>query len=207
MENEEKPDGEGYLDFKLRIEEGDLALHLRAAQDWHNDPDNPQATLARYFELFAAERHLENMYHSPEREDRLAREAETQLARIQNPALRQKTGEHIASRIEYWWEGRFRDSCNFLEVHESDVRWRAKERQAANPGETEGQSWFLAKNKAVDMHLDDVHALENSARRDITRIIDAAVERDRCEPAHEDACPDIQRNRISRSERDSGRER
>ena len=57
------------------------------------------------------------------------------------------------------------------------------------------------------MHLDHVHVLENRARRDITRIIDAAVERDRRELAYEDACPDTQRNRTSRSERDSGRER
>ena len=207
MENEEKPDREGYLDFKLRVEQGDLALQIRAGQDWHNDPDNPQAPLARYFELFATERHLDDMYDSREREDRLAREAQTQLARIRNDALRENTAEHVARRIEYWSAERFRESCNFLEVHESGVRRRAKERQAAHPGETEGQSWFVAKKKGVDVHLDYAHVLENSARRDITSIIDAAVERDRREPAHEDASPDIQRNRISRSERDSGRER
>lgn len=76
MENEEKSDREGYLDFKLRVEQGDLALRLRAGQDWHNDPDNPQAPLAQYFDLFSAERHLDSMYHDRDRLDRLAREAE-----------------------------------------------------------------------------------------------------------------------------------
>lgn len=207
MENEEKSDREGYLDFKLRVEQGDLALRLRAGQDWHNNPDNPQAPLAQYFDLFSAERHLDSMYHDRDRLDRLAREAENQLVKIRNDTRRQKTAEHVASRIEYWSVARFRDSCNFLEIHEWDVRARAKERQAAHPGETEGQSWFAAKKEAIDVHLDHVHVLENRARRDITRIIDAAVERDRRELAYEDACPDTQRNRTSRSERDSGRER
>ena len=81
MENEEKSDREGYLDFKLRVEQGDLALRLRAGQDWHNNPDNPQAPLAQYFDLFSAERHLDLMYHDRDRLDRLAREAENQLVK------------------------------------------------------------------------------------------------------------------------------
>jgi hypothetical protein len=188
---EERANREGYLEFKLRIEQGDVKLHSCAAQEWHDDPDHPQTTRARYFQLFAAERRLDSLFCSTERERLVGREADQQMLRLRSEALRQATGTHVASRMEYWRVGRFRETCNYLEVHEGDVKDRALQREAAHPGESEPQSWFHAKQEAVDAHLDRLCLLEKKARRDIQRIIEAAVTRERRAPAREEQRIDL----------------
>src|SRR5690349_4886769 len=192
----ERANREGYLDFKLRIEQGDVKLHSRAAQEC--DPDHPQSALESYFQLFAAERRLDSLLCSTERERLVAREADQQMLRIRSEVLRQATAKHVASRMEYWRVGRFRETCNYLEVHEKDVKDRALQRQAANPCESEPQSWFHAKQEAVDAHLHQLHMLEKKARRDIQRIVEAAVARDPLAPSREEQRIDIVRGRISR---------
>jgi hypothetical protein len=191
MQEEERANREGYLEFKLRIEQGDVKLHSRAAQEWHDDPDHPQTTRARYFQLFAAERRLDSMFLGTERERLVTREADQQLLRIRSEALRRATATHVASRMEYWRVGRFRETCNYLEVHETDVKERALQRQSANPGESEAESWFHAKQEAVDAHLHQLCMLEKKARRDIQRIIETAVTRDRSASAQEEQSIDI----------------
>src|SRR6185437_2863629 len=114
--------------------------HSRAAQEC--DPDHPQTALECYFQLFEAERRLDSLFCSTERERLVAREADQQMLRIRSEALRNATAKHVASRMEYWRVGRFRETCDYLEVHEWDVKDRALKRQATNPGETEAQSWF-----------------------------------------------------------------
>ena len=150
----------------------------RAAQEWENDPDHARTALAFYYALFAAEKKLEAMFNGREQESRVAARADREVLRIRNEALRQKTVARAARRIDYWWIGRFRESCNFLDVHERDIKVRAAERRWANPGETESQSWFWAKQEAVEAHIDSLHVLENRTRRDISRIIEAAIARD-----------------------------
>lgn len=190
---EERANREGYLDFKLRIEQGDVKLPSRASQVRHGDPEHPQTTRARYFHLFAAERHLDSMFCNTERERLVTREAELHMLRIRNESLRQATAKHVASRLEYWRVGRFRETCNYLDVHEGDIKDRALRRRAANPGETEPESWFHAKQEAVDAHIDRLYLLENNARRDIQRIVEAAVAREHLARAYEEQTIDIAR--------------
>jgi hypothetical protein len=207
MEKEEKPDREGYLNFKVKVEQGDLALRLRAGQDWHNDSDNPQTPLASYFELFCDERRLDAMYNSPERKEQVARNAATQLLRIRNDALLQKTAKDVAARIERWEQERFDQSCNFLEVHEWGVRRRAEQWQAAHPDATESQSWFAGKTEAIEAHLNHAHVLENTAVSDVQKIIEAAVARERLESGTDPGFDDIPRRKIASRDRDGDRER
>ncbi len=203
---EERANREGYLDFKLHIEQGDVKLHSGAAQEWQDDPDHPQTARARYCQLFAAERRLDSLFCSTERERLVAREADQQNLRIRSEVLRQETAKHVASRMEYWRVGRFRETCNYLEVHEKDVKDRALQRQAANPRESDAESWFHAKQQAVDAHLHQLCILEEKARRDIQRIIETAVMRERSALAQEEQSIDIVRRRISHRECDVRRQ-
>src|SRR5690348_14438111 len=99
---EERANREGYLEFKLRIEQGDVKLRGRAAQECQDDPDHRQTALESYFQLFAAERRLDSLFCSTERERLVAGEADQQMVRIRSEALRHATANHVASRMEYW---------------------------------------------------------------------------------------------------------
>src|SRR6185437_4335698 len=96
----ERANREGYLDFKLRIEQGDVKLHSRAAQEC--DPDHSQTALECYFQLFASERRLDSLFCSTERERLVGREADQQMLKIRSESSRRATATHVASRMEYW---------------------------------------------------------------------------------------------------------
>lgn len=181
MEGDPKPDREGYLDFKLAVDEGDFALHLRAAQEWQKDPVRPQTTLAHYFQLLANERKLDSLFIGREHEDQLVGFSEDLLEEIRDDAVRQKARENVSKRLTYWWIGRFRASVDFLVAHESEIRAEVAMRQRSNPGETEAQSWFWAKLANESDHIDYLYGLRMKAERDIKHILDAAGDRDRFE--------------------------
>ena len=148
MERDKRPDREGYLDFKLAIENGNEELKNRAERKFSEDRDkgaDQRSTLSWYYDLWFAEEHLEPYALGDELREKMFRDADERTGQINDPEIRARTWAAAKERIEVWDDKRFQQSCNHIETCEWSIKKKAAKRQAENPNEREAESWFWAK--------------------------------------------------------------
>jgi len=179
MGRDQRPDREGYLDFKLALENGDEVLKNRAASEYSRDKDSGQRTaLAWYYDLWLAEEQQVPDALSDQRRESIIRDAKERLALINDPAVREETAARIKDRIEEWDGERFL-SCGFYrETCEERIRDRIGQRQARDPDEREAESWFVAKFEIERGWVTYLADLEGDLNAGITHALEEARERD-----------------------------
>jgi hypothetical protein len=171
MEGDQKPDREGYLDFKLAVENGDETLQGRAAREWKEDPHSPKTVSAWYFDLLSAETLTLDRALSPHHREDIAGDAGRRAVLISDPGIREQATKEIAKRIESWDGERRLSRFDFLEDYEWKIKEGVAKRQAENPGEREAESWFWAKHGAEHDYLGYLHRIEDEVKGEIKKII------------------------------------
>ena len=197
MNNDDRPDREGYLDFKLAVENGDVMLQHRAALEWRLDPKNLRTPHAWYFDLFCAETSSREDRMSKIRQENIIHDSAQRVGRIENPDVRLPTAARIKDRIGAWNNERFQSGYAHLKTCGWRITERVTERQTANPHERESESWFWAKYRTEQDLLGYLIEIERDLKGEINKIIEAAREQDRLEMAGETTSPSVGHPRAS----------
>ncbi len=207
MNDDVRPDREGYLDFKLAVENGDMMLQHRAALDWRLDPVNLRTPHAWYFDLFCAETSAREDRMSKIRQENIIHDAAQRVGRIDNSDVRLATAARIKERIEAWNYERFQSGRAHLKTCGWRIREHVAERQTANPRERESESWFWAKFRTEQHFLGYLIEIECDLKGEINKIIEASWRQDGLDMTGETGSPSLAHTRVSRRDPDCDRER
>lgn len=167
-----KPDREGYLDYKAKVEGGDLALQQRAELDCERSPDTWSTPLACYYNLHLIEKNI--ALNLQKRDDHVIREAAPRIKRIHHPAARQMVSDGIEKLAKAWDAAKIGSHQDHVEQRGSDFKNGIAKRQARSPGETESQSWFWAKLDAETSHLGRLQKYDSQLYKGVDDWIEGA---------------------------------
>jgi hypothetical protein len=207
METEKNPDREGYLDFKRRVEDGDIMLDRRAGYEWEKDPFDFQEPSAWYYVLRLTEQFQTRHRIADDKREDSIRDAERRMALVSDATVRKQGYARIRERVDAWAEEREQLRRDHLETRERSIGERIATRQAAHPGERESESWFWAKYDTEQEHLGHLLEIGNKLRREMEGIAEVAREQESLAAPGEAESPGISRASASRRDRDDGRER
>lgn len=175
MERERRPDREGYLDYRTRLENGDLELAARAATEWHDKRERSSAS-GQYFNLHFIEQAIER--HQHENPDLLVQQYVQQLAGL-TEATRCEARAAMEKAAQSWSTERFRLHIDYLEVCEDGFEEEIAGRRTEHPDETEAEAWFQAKLSADEPYLSYLFRQRADLERKLQAIAEQALEKDR----------------------------
>lgn len=175
MERERPPDREGYLDYRTRLENGDLEIGARAAAEWHDKRERSSAP-GQYFNLHFIEQAIER--HQHENPDLLVQQFAQQLAGLRE-ATRREARAAMDKAAQSWSTERFRLHIDYLEVCEDGFEEEIASRRTGHPDETEAEAWFQAKLSIDEPYLSHLFRRSADLERKLQAIAEQALEKDR----------------------------
>jgi hypothetical protein len=167
-----KPDREGYLDYKAKVEKGDLALQQRAELDCEKNPDSWSTALACYYNLHLTEKNIVKSLQN--RDHDVIRETAPRLKHIRHPAVRQEVSIGIEKLAKSWDAAKFGFHKEHIEQLDSGLKVGIAKRQAKNPAETRSQSWFWVKLDAENRHLGRLETYDKKLHEAIDNWVEGA---------------------------------
>jgi hypothetical protein len=191
-----KPNREGYLAYKSRVEQGDY--RLEAAGREHREKDagdrGRSRELVAYYVLLEYERRNNEYKHGAGmhqgntqtfmdavRRNSMDAVRRNCLSGLRNDELRKRTDATIKARFSQWAIDRarltFQQEKDYRDNFAREVAEYARDVRI-----TESQAWFATKDWFETRHFWQSRALADDAIRDIDLLVDTAFRKDREKP-------------------------
>ena len=196
-----KPDREGYLDYKAKVENGNVALEQRAELDCEKNPDTWSTALACYYNLHLTEKNIAQSLQK--RDHDIIRETEPRLKHIRHAAVRKEVSGSLEKLAKSWDAAKFGSHDDHLKQCDTSLKKAIAERQTKNAGEPPGRSWFWAELDVESRHLGALKQYD----KQLNEAVDLRIEGARAAEAKSLAAAVIARSRQRDHSNDNDRER
>lgn len=167
-----RPDREGYLDYKAKVENGNFPLEQRAELECEKYPDAPSTALACYYNLHHVEKDIVRNLQTDAHQ--VIKETAPRLQHIRHEAARQEVSGKIGKLAQSWYAAKSAAHQAHIQSRDSSLKNGIAKRQAEHPGESAGEAWYWAKLDIETRHRDALKQHDRKLHEGIDNWIEGA---------------------------------